>query len=129
MTVGEIYTAVLAKLGESLDLDENTDYAERVPYIMGDFYRVAKDTDDKYRRAHNIEKRSTRELVCFELEMEFPLCDVFISPAILYIASDLLRYENESISEDLNAEWILLMTGIETGLPAAVEKISERYPF
>ena len=129
MTVGEIYTAVLAKLAESFEVDENTDYAERVPYIMGDFCRIARGNDDKYRRAHNMEKRAPTAWVYLKLEHEFPLCDVFISPAISYIASELVQYENESISEKLKGDWISLMTEIEMELPATVEKISDRYPF
>ena len=129
MTVGEIYTAVLAKLGESFDVEDNKDYEERFPYIVGDFCRIAKEPDDKYRRAHSLEKRAPSAMVYLKPEHEFPLCDAFISPAILYIASELVQYENESLGEKFNADWISLMTEIEMGLPATVEKISERYSF
>ena len=128
MTNRDIYIAALVKLNEPIGEGLSEDYRERVPYMLADFWRLAEDPDKKYRAAYGIPKRGAETNTYFELDEEFPLPDVFISPAVAYVASELVQYDDESFSEDLRDQWSCMMAEIEMELPASIEQIVERYP-
>ena len=129
MTNREIYTAALVKLDEPVEEGMNPDYDERAPLLIAQFCRLANEVDAKYRVAHGMAKRVGKLKACPELDEEFALCDAFVAPAISYLASELVHYDDERFSETLSEEWTDYMATVESTLPTTLESIVQRYAF
>ena len=129
MTNREIYEAALVKLDEPLEAGMNPDYDERAPQIIAQFCRLASDVEGKYRAAYGMTKRVGKIKSCPDLDEEFVLCDAFAAAAVSYLASDLVRGDDERFSDTLSAEWTDFMATVESTLPMAVERIVDRYAF
>lgn len=127
MTGKEIYSASLHILAETDDNADRSDYEERYPYILALFYGEAEELDLKYRRAHKI----PIEYMYFEIseipEAEMPLCDVFASAAVYYLAAMLIIDENTEFSDRLFEKYSARMESILSGLPSELGKIKRVY--
>ena len=129
MTNREIYKAALVKLDEPTEEGMNPDYDERVAQLIAQFCRLASDVERKYRAAYGMGKRGGKLKAEPGLDEEFALCEAFEAPAITYLAAELVRYNDERFSERLSEEWIDFMTSLECSLPAALERVVDRYAF
>ena len=129
MTNREIYEAALVKLDEPTEVGMNPDYDERAPQLIAQFCRLAASLEGKYRAAYGMAKRVGKIKACPDLDEDFVLCEAFEGAAISYLAAELVRYDDERFSDRLNEEWIDFMTSVECSLPAALERVVERYAF
>lgn len=101
MTVQDIYDAALGILAESNDPADNTDYAERAPFIIAAFCTQNADLDKATRRMIGEGSQHDFNAAYIELEDEFPLLDRFAPAASLYLASMLVMEDFEELSDRL----------------------------
>ena len=101
MLCEEIYDSALALLGESLDQNDNTDYEERVPYLIAAFCTEVQERDKLWRDSFNLDAQSTWNPVFISLDTEFPLSERFASAAAFYVAAMLVIESDEELSDKL----------------------------
>ncbi len=122
----EIYEAALALIGER-ENEGTGDYAERAPYLLAAFCSEAGALDTLCRSAGSLDKQPAYSAVMIELASVFPLTRRFAKPASLYIAAMLVLDENEELSEKLYDRYCDAMSSICSGIPGAIEKITDIY--
>lgn len=125
MTLQSIYDAALRLVCEEADGSE--DYEERASYLLPTFCAHCRESEARYRKAHDMGAGSIPTSLYWELTEEFPLCDVFVAPATYYLAAMLALDENETLSEKLFALYTDALASIETALPTQAAPITDRY--
>lgn len=116
MLCEKIYESALALLGESMALDDNTDYEERAPYIIAAFCSEAQDADKDWRRIFDLEAQSSWDTLCVPLEEEFPLSDRFANAAAFYLAAILVLDSDEQLSDKLYERFCDAISTIDSSL-------------
>ncbi len=126
MTCNEIYAVALEMVGE-LSENENSDYAERAPYLLASFCSSCRSLDTRYREANGCSAASDFSDTFLDLEEEFPLHRAFSSPAAAYLAAMLVADENEELSDRFCALYSDRLAQLQAELPCKTESIQNRY--
>lgn len=129
MTNRKIYEAALALLAENKNMGESDDYEESAPYIIAAFCCDAAESDRKYRRAYGLSAPQKVNDVYLSLDAEFPCCERFNTAAVMYVAAMLIIDDNTELSDNFFDKYSDTMSDICFELPAAVERVSNRYGF
>ena len=127
MTNRDIYLRALSIIGESCDVGENEDYEERAPYLLAAFCTEAKEIDAAYRESMKISPAKEIDCVHLPLEASFPLASRFVTAAANYLAAMLIIDENAELSDKIYDIYCDLMATIQSGIPARIEKIAQKY--
>ena len=90
MTVKDIYDSALRFIGESTVDGDNDDYEERAPYIVAAFCAEVEATDRAIRKLHGKNEENSFSQVYLAFDNEFPLLEIFYTPAALYLAAMLV---------------------------------------
>ena len=123
----DIYNGALRILSEQIDLSANDDYQERAPYLIAAFCDENRDVDRAYRKANSLPEAPEVNAVCIELGEDFPCAPRFSSACCTYLAAMLIIDQDSDLSDKLYDKYSDMMSSICAGIPASVERISERY--
>lgn len=123
----DIYHGALRILSESMVDGANDDYEERAPYIIAAFCNECRDADAAYRRANSLGEAAEVNAVYVDLNDDFPCAPRFSSACCTYLAAMLIIDQDSDLSDRLYDKYSDMMSSICAGIPASVERISERY--
>ena len=126
MTCQEIYSAALRLICENEEADVS-DYEDRAPYLLGNFYAEQIPLQKKLDAAKGEEPVVYPTSLVLDLDEEFPLSDEFLSPATYYLAAMLVLDENESMSDRLFDRYIDGVASLAMSLPTSLHPIRDRY--
>ena len=101
MLCEQIYESALARLGESLNENDNSDYEERAPYLVAAFCSEAQERDKAWKASSGIGSQSTWNPVFISLDEAVPLSERFASAAAFYVAAMLVVESDEALSDKL----------------------------
>jgi len=127
MTNRDIYISALRLIGENGDLEGNEDYEERAPYLIAAFCTDAKETDAALRESLRLYPAEDIDCVRIPLETDFPLHERFVTAAVNYLAAMLIIDENMELSDKIYDKYCDIMATIQSGIPAKIEKIIDKY--
>ena len=127
MLTRDIYHSALRLLGESVNEEENLDYEERTPYILGSFCSSLKSTDKLIRNAEGLSPQGKFCPITIALDAEFPFCDELVTTASLYLAAMLVIDSDEALYEKLFERYCDSLMCIKLSIKAKLEKITECY--
>lgn len=127
MLTRNIYLSALRLLDEGGSEEENLDYEERAPYILGNFCSNLKSTDKMIREAEGLEKQTARLSILVGLDESFPLCDELAPLGALYLAAMLVIDSDEALYERLFDRYCDSLACITSGMCARLEKITNCY--
>lgn len=127
MTVREIYEGALRLMSEDADDERNDDYAERTPYVMATFCSQVSGTDSVIRKLSGESEANSYSPVYLSLEDEFPLLDVFVAPAMLYLAAMLVIDYDAELYDRFFTRYCDAISQICDTTAGVCEKTSDRY--
>ena len=123
----DIYENALRILAQSTAAGENEDFEERAPYLIASFCTEALEINRHLCEAIGKTPMSDFERVWLPLEENFPLIDRLAPIACLYLAAMLILDEDGDTSDKLYARYCEKITALWQEIPAAIEKIKEKY--
>ena len=126
MTCQKIYEAALRLVCENEEA-EVSDYEDRAPYLLGNFYSEQIPLQKKLDAARGLEPTEYTASLVLDLENDFPLSDDFLSPATYYLAAMLVLDENESMSDRFFDCYIDGVATLAMSLPASLHPIADHY--
>lgn len=127
MSYRELFEAAVRMVAEGGTVGDISDYEERASYLLATACHQCAPLDRAYRKATGAGEPSSRVGLCVELEDNFPLSEVFAPAVTYYLASMLVLDENAEMSDKLFDAFSDALASIRDGLPAATEKILNKY--
>ena len=127
MTNQSIYETALRLASETSASDANADYQERSAYLLPIICQRLAQTDRLYRLATTGTEQQIPAESPYALSDQFPLSDVFLSPASALLASLLVVEENAVLSERLEAVSHAALDAIRRDIPFRSEPIRNAY--
>ena len=127
MTYRQVYENALGLICEAGDSTDTSDYEDRVGYILATFLGQCIPADRQYRMAHQMSVSSLGVLAQVDLDADFGLSDVFVTPAEYYVAAMLVIDENEELSDRFFELYTDALSLLLSTLPCSTESISDRY--
>ena len=97
----DIYYVALAMIDESESRVDTSDLEERTSYLLATCCATCKNLDKRIREKNAYPAQSSFSSVYFDLEEDFPLCDILSVPVATYLASMLVMDENPALAEKL----------------------------
>ncbi|MBQ3639592.1 MAG: hypothetical protein II955_03640 [Clostridia bacterium] len=126
MTNRDICNAAIRLAGETAPADV-PDYLSRATSLLAVVCSECASLDAAYRRAHDLDDGTWIPCVSVNVDAEFPLCDVFSSPAAYGLAALLTLDENSTLSEALYARFASFIGEIRRELPAKPHPVTDVY--
>jgi hypothetical protein len=127
MTYREIFRSAAALVAEDITDGTAADYEDRACYILAIFCNQTAGIDKRYRLANGLQATALTELVCVDLDAEFPLHAIFAPIAAYYLGSALSADENDAMSERLFERYTDAIASVVSALPAASTHVSDAY--
>lgn len=127
MTADVIYQGALRLLAESVEAEDNQDYRDRAPYILGTFCSQTRGVDAVARKLRGIKKASVGDVVYLDLDSQFPLLDDFAPAAELYLAAMLVIDYDAPLYERLFERYCDLISTVCASIESVSEKIVNKY--
>lgn len=133
----DISGTVVETVKESVErVDEQTAMAdiereieEKFPYALGSVCGNLAELDKLYRKAHGREEQVEFSQYFIDVENEFPLCDVFVHPCVMFISSMMLIDVNEKRSDVFYDRYASAVSKIAHEIPPEIKSTVEKYPF
>ena len=122
-----IYDGALRLIAESIDTDDNQDYRDRAPYILGTFCSQTRGVDAAARNLKGLTPATVADLVYLDLDSTFPLLDDFAPAAELYLAAMLVIDYDASLYERLFARYCDLISIVCSSFAPISEKTVNKY--
>ena len=127
MTYRELFDGAVRMVAEGGADGDVTDYEERAAYLLATICHQCEPLDRVYRNATGEDTSSLEIEVCVSMEDAFPLSNAFAPAVTYYLAAMLVLDENEDMSDTLFSHYANALASIRDSLPAATEKILNRY--
>lgn len=109
--------------------DIELELEEKFPFALGSVCGNLAELDKLYRHAHGREEQAEFSHYFIDVDTEFPLCDVFVHPCVMFIASMMLIDVNEKRSDVFYDRYASAVTKIAHEIPAEINSTVEKYPF
>ena len=127
MTNQDAFDAALRLIGEEPGAEDIGDYLARGPYLVCEACRALAASDRLCRAAFGYAEQMMPAGSAFALSDEFALCGELLPAAAAHIASGLMFDENAALSDRCYGRFTAALAAVLSGLPAAVEEITQRY--
>lgn len=101
----------------------------KFPYALGAVCSNLGALDALYRSAHGIEGQAEFSHFYIDVADEFPLCEAFASPCMMFVASMMLLDVDEKKSDAFYDKYALLVRRIADSLPLECAPTVEKYPY
>ena len=123
-----IYDGALRFLAESIDAEDNQDYRDRAPYILGAFCSQVRGIDSAARQIKGLNNSKINDIVYLDLDSNFPMLDELAPAAELYLAAMLVIDENSELSDTLYDKYCDNIASIAASLTANAESTATCEP-
>ena len=127
MTVQDVYDSALRFIGESTVDGDNDDYEERAPYIVAAFCAEVEATDRAIRKLQGKNEENSFSQVYLAFDNEFPLLEIFYTPAALYLAAMLVIDFDAELYDKLFERYCDSISSVVAGVSGVSEKIRNAY--
>ena len=105
------------------------DIEEKFPFAIASFCSNVATIDREYRKFKGYRTQPSFSEYMIEISEDFPLCERFVFPAIMYISSIILMDIDEKRSEDFYDKYAASVSQIVSELPYQQLKTVEKYPY
>ncbi len=123
----DIFHAAISLCGELRSVGHLEDYEERTIHLLPLVFYHFGAKDRAWRKANRMEEQDDILPTVISLDAQFPLSQVFATPAAAMLASLLVIGENPDMSEQLNELALRTAKTISLETPMISEKIAEKY--
>lgn len=127
MTNQDAFDAALRLIGEEPGAADIADYTARGPYLVCEACHALAASDRLCRSALGYTEQAMPVGAAFALGEVFPLCGELLPAAAAHIASGLMFDENPVLSDRCYSRFAAALAAVLSGLPAAVETITQKY--
>lgn len=105
------------------------DIEEKFPFALASLCCNLAKIDKKYRALKGYREQPVFSECIINVTDDFPLCERFVFPAIMYVSSMVLMDIDEERSDDLYDKYATSVAQIISELPAEKSSIVEKYPY
>ncbi len=102
---------------------------DKFPFALGAVCADLGVLDIAYRSYKDYEDQGEYSAFYIDTVDEFPLCERFAHPCVMFVSSMLLLDVNEAESDAFYEKYIAAVTAISEEIPPRCHEIAERYPF
>lgn len=122
---------------ESLDRMEESEVADKIrmdidekfPFAMASVCSNLAAIDREYRMLMGYDAQSKFSEYIIETSDDFPLCERFVFPAIMYLSSIILMDVDDKRSDDFYDKYDSCVSNILSELQCKLEQTVEKYPY
>ena len=106
-----------------------SDIEEKFPFIMGSFCSNLATVDREYRKFKGYDEQAEFSEFMIETGDEFPLCERFAFPCVMFVSSMVLIDIDEKKSDDFYEKYASTVAQIVSEIPYESSSIVEKYPY
>ena len=114
---------------DEVEVDIRIDVEERFPYALGAVCENLALLDREYRSENGLDAQ--KKFSCFMIDIgdEFPLCEKFAFPCVMFVSSMLLLDIDEKKSDLFYSKYAKAVASIVAQMPTKSVSIAEKYPY
>lgn len=105
------------------------DVEEKFPFALATLCCNLAAMDREYRAMKGYRAQPSFSEYFIDVEEDFPLCDRFVFPAIMYVSSMVLMDIDEDRSDDLYDKYATCVSQIASEFPPEILGTVEKYPY
>lgn len=129
-TLTENTTESIKRMDEAKVADQiRMDLDEKFPFALASVCSNLAMLDKEYRRYKSYDGQPSFSAYIIETSDDFPLCDRFVFPAIMYVSSMVLIDIDEKRSDEYYDKYATSVAQIIAEMPNNLEKTVEKYPY
>ena len=122
-----IYDGALRFLAENIDAEDNQDYRDRAPYILGTFCSQVRGIDSAARQIKGLNNSKINDIVYLDLDSNFPMLDELAPAAELYLAAMLVIDYDAPLYERLFERYCDLISTVCSSFAPISETTINKY--
>lgn len=129
-TDSETVSESIERTDESKVADKiRLDIEEKLPFALASVCSNLATIDKEYRVSRGYDEQPNFSEYIIEIYDEFPLCDRFVFPSVMYVSSIILMDVDEKRSDDYYDKYATSVSQIISELPSRQLKTIEKYPY
>jgi hypothetical protein len=114
---------------DEVALDIRMDLEERFPYALGAVCENLALLDGEYRKANGLEEQKAFSSFVIDIGDEFPLCEKFAFPCVMFVSSMVLLDIDEKKSDAFYSKYAKAVASVVAQIPCENTLIAEKYPY